>query len=75
MTPPDFSFDWSTASQALIMAISTWYIRRGSKRDKEDVKDNTISHDDAKMIWSEVRAMRLDLDSFKQEYYKTFNKG
>lgn len=32
--------DWNTVAQALILALSTWYMRRGSKKDSESVKKN-----------------------------------
>ena len=33
--------DWNTVAQAVILAISTWYIRRGGKKDREEVKKTT----------------------------------
>lgn len=36
---------WSAVIQSIILAICTWYVRRGSKKDSESVKRTTEIHD------------------------------
>jgi hypothetical protein len=67
--------EWGSVAEALILAACTWYIRRGGKRDREDVKRTTAeltqsqSHEIIHRIETlegDFRGLRVDVELVKQ---------
>ncbi len=42
--------EWSAVIQSVVLAFCTWYVRRGSRKDKEAVIDCTSSEETSKEI-------------------------
>lgn len=53
---------WSNAIQAIIMMISTWYIRRGGKSDAQGVKNSTAAQTTSTEILERVRTLEVKVD-------------
>lgn len=63
---------WNTAIQALIIALSTWYVRRGSKKDTAAVKSNSefqISNV-ADQILQRLDKLEVDMRLVKASFLK-----
>lgn len=57
--------------QALVLAVCTWYMRRGSVRDREDVKKNTSTPDDVAAVRKDLAALRAEFDILKCAFFKS----
>lgn len=58
--------DWNTVAQALILALSTWYMRRGSKKDSESVKKITAHQSTTLEILDRVKRLEFEVYLIKQ---------
>lgn len=56
--------------QALILAVCTWYMRRGSVNDRENVKKNTSTPGDVQQVRSELKYLRQEVKILKDAYFK-----
>lgn len=65
---------WSTAIQALIIALSTITVRVLAKKDKEDVKKNTSTPGDVERVRRELILLREEFDILKTAYLRA-NSG
>lgn len=62
---------WNTAIQALIIAVSTWYVRRGSKRDSAVVKNTAeIQISTMDQILDRLSHLELDMRLVKGSFLK-----
>lgn len=61
---------WNTAIQAVIIAGCTWYMRRGSRRDSDQVVMRTAAQSTSNDILDRVKAVELDLALVKQATVK-----
>lgn len=58
-------FDWNTAAQAVLIAVSTWYVRRGSKKDS-----NNASEFSTVVILSRLGSLERDMKEVKNAIMK-----
>ncbi len=61
---------WGAVLQALVLAVCTWYMRHGSKRDASDVKEATASPSDVRRVENQVKLLREEFDILKAAYFK-----
>jgi hypothetical protein len=61
---------WAAALQAVIIAISTWYVRRGAKQDAGWVARSTAAQSTSNEILERVKAVELDLALVKRATLK-----
>lgn len=64
------NFDWNTAVQAIVIAFSTWYVRRGSKKDSESVKQATASEGSLNEVLNRLGSLELDMELVKSAILK-----
>lgn len=66
---------WQAAIQAVLVALSTWYVRRGSKKDSTEVKRTTAVltqiHSDEigeriSYLETNVRGLTVDMELVKR---------
>lgn len=57
---------WSPVLQALILAVCTWYMRNGSKRDAESLRRSSASQATAESILDRLMTVEIDLALVKQ---------
>jgi hypothetical protein len=62
---------WGTAIQALIVAACTWYMRRGSVKDRENVKRNTSTPEDVAQVEAQLKKLRADFEILRDAYFKS----
>lgn len=62
-------FTWFDLVQSIVFAACTFYVRRGSKVDANDIKLNTSSVDQVRMLQAEVALLRLDVGILKDHYF------
>lgn len=66
----EFQLGWATALQALIIAASTWYMRQGSAKDRENIKRNTSTPEDVHNLEDELKNLRADFEILRDAYFK-----
>lgn len=66
-----FQLGWATAFQAMIIAASTWYVRQGSVKDRENVKRNTSTPEDIHSVATELKNLRADFEILRDAYFKS----
>lgn len=71
MTP-----DWSTVIQTVILAVSTWYLRKGSKKDTAvataAVVKSTASQSTSDEILTRVAKLEDDVSHLREMYVIQF---
>jgi hypothetical protein len=61
---------WSTVIQAVIIAACTWYMRRGSVKDRENVKLNTSTPSDVARVEKELKSLKSEFEILRNAYFK-----
>lgn len=61
---------WAAVVQAVLVAVSTWYVRRGSHQDADRVKTAAADRAQAHEILTRVKALELDMALVKRAALK-----
>jgi hypothetical protein len=61
---------WNSVIQAVVLAVCTWYMRRGSVRDSQNLKSYASSHADVDLVRKELQSLKHDFEIFKLAYFK-----
>lgn len=62
---------WSSAAQAVILAVCTWYMRRGSKRDHETLKSTGQAQLSAtQQILDRISELEVDMALVKRYLFR-----
>jgi hypothetical protein len=61
---------WAAVVQALLVAFSTWYVRRGSTQDAKRVEQVTASQGTAHEILTRVKHLEEDMALVKRTVFK-----
>jgi hypothetical protein len=61
----------SNVIQAVILAACTWYMRRGSVKDREDVKQHSSSPEDVQRVRQELAALRAEFEVLKAAFFQS----
>lgn len=69
--------EWNQFLQAVVIAVSTWFLRRQAARDRDNVTN--LSHVDAVEIRAEIRELRQEVKVMSQllhrEMIRSRSKG
>ena len=71
---------WSTVVQSVILAVCTWYVRRGSKKDAASIKRTAQDHDQVLVetstaILDRLNKLELDMQLIKHTIFKKDVQG
>jgi len=64
--------DWLSLGQAVLLGFCTWYVRRGARFDAFDVKLNTSSVDQVRVLQAQVLLLRDELGILKERFFRQF---